>query len=97
MNRAGDAPSSADSLLMALSICDQLWFLKAAVESHGPALTRAALLNNVDQLGGSFSSALTLAQSLSATEHDGAAEVRRYKYSTSCTCWAYSGPPIDAG
>jgi hypothetical protein len=96
MNAAGQSPTSADAVLTALTICDQLWFLKAAMEASGPALTRSALVENIDRLA-SFPSALTLGTRFSASQHDGAGQARRYSYSTGCSCWSYAGSPINIG
>jgi hypothetical protein len=97
MSRAGQAPTSADSLAIALGTCDQLWFLVAAVDAGGQPINASSFVAGVDRLGDSFASVVTIGTELSADQHDGAAEARYYSYGQACGCWSYTGPIVDTG
>ena len=78
----------------ALNFCDELHFLKAAVEAGGSTISRSSFLAGVAALHTSFVDANTFGTSFSATQHDGVALVRSFAFQATCSCFRYTSGPV---
>jgi hypothetical protein len=75
----------------ALYICDELFFVRDAF-ARSTSLTTQSFLAGVASLGSSYQSPLTFSTRFSASQHDGAMSYRYLRYSTGCSCFAYTTP-----
>jgi hypothetical protein len=73
----------------ALRFCDSLFFLKETFDRAGGAITPAALRAAAESLGSSHVSALTFTAVFGAARHDGADQVRPFRFDRGCGCFRY--------
>jgi len=73
----------------ALRFCDSLFFLKDVFDRAGGTITPAALRTAAESLGSSHASALTFAAMFGAGRHDGADQVRPFRFDRGCGCFRY--------
>jgi hypothetical protein len=93
LTSAGQPQTNQSTFSVAVTICEALWFLQAAID-HAPApLSPLSLRQGVANLGTSYASAMTLTSRVIPGEPGTAAEYRPFGYQASCTCLAYTGPP----
>lgn len=72
----------------AMYLCDQLFFLSAALQGQSEA-TPTALLSGVAALGKTYRSPLTFSTAFTGVRHDGADAYRLLRYRNDCGCFAY--------
>jgi hypothetical protein len=70
--------------------CDQLKFLKAALEAGGPSVTQASFLAGVARIGTSFLAGNTFTTSFGPQLHDGVTSARLFAYDGNCQCFGYT-------
>ena len=92
MAKHGEDMSSAIVQRQAIAKCDELRFLKQALEAGG-APTRQALVVGANRLGGGFRSGLTFSTRYDARHHDGVAAARDFAFDATCDCFRYTSPP----
>lgn len=97
LDPTGAAFTSATATGQALSFCDTLWLLEAAVSAGG--LTEAqALVDSVAGLGDGYESATLERVSFGADKRYGTAEYRIADYDPACACNVYrAGDPTPLG
>lgn len=83
---------SANGEAVALLYCDELYYLKFAVEHAGPVINASTFVNAVDHSGTQFQAGFTLGTFLGPGRHDGASQAYYYGYSPGCKCMTYRGP-----
>ena len=76
---------------VALSFCDSVMFF-AHVARQATAVDQPSLRDAVARVGTSYQSPLVLRSAFGPARRDGAASSRDLAYTSSCTCFAYSGP-----
>jgi len=79
-----------------LSICDQVFLIKDALESAEKPVNGDTFMKAVYQLGDGFTPASTWQVDYSEESRDGVAAVRYLEYGTECQCFRYAGDPVDA-
>lgn len=90
MNKHGFSTATGNEKDGAASICESIDYLVAAIKAGGGA-SPAQIVAGERKLGGSYVSEHSLGI---GDRQDGAAVVRRGRYSPSCKCFAYTGPPV---
>jgi hypothetical protein len=89
MSAHGQNVSAAIVQRQVIGKCDELQFLKRALEAGG-APTREALLAGAYRLGSSWVSGMTFTTRFDARHHDGAASFRDFAWNESCSCFRYT-------
>jgi hypothetical protein len=74
--------------------CDGLFFLAAALQ-RAPEFSAAGLRAGVEALGTSYDSPWTFATRFGPGRYDGARQVRPLAFVDACSCYRYTGPPVD--
>lgn len=93
MSAGGVSTAGADAELVINIYCDEVNFLRAALEQSGPRITRSSFLQGVNSLGSTFLSGFELGPTaFGPQQHDGVAAVYDYVYQTACGCMTYLGP-----
>jgi hypothetical protein len=95
MKAAGIQYPARVAVASALGYCDAFLFLEAAF-ARAPALSVAGLRAGADALGTSRLSPLGFATKFGPGRFDGGAAYRALGYSTSCQCFSYKGPTLEA-
>jgi len=90
MSKNGEDMSSAIVQRQAIAKCDEVRFLKQALEAGG-APNREALVLGAHRLGSGFRSGLTFTTRYDGSHHDGVAAVRDFAWTPSCSCFRYTG------
>lgn len=78
---------------VAISYCDSLLFLKAALD-RADTFDAPGLRAGVERLDTSFSSPFTFATGFGPSRHDGARVGRRLAFDNGCACYRYLGDPF---
>ncbi|HET6910700.1 MAG TPA: hypothetical protein VFH54_15320 [Mycobacteriales bacterium] len=91
MKQAGYSFPDVNSQGIALSICDQLFFLADVLNRAAPNLTLNGELNAVAGIGSTFHAAADPLSFVSATRHDALQEGWDMEWNTSCNCARYVG------
>jgi len=74
--------------------CDGLFFLAAALQ-RAPEFTAAGLRAGVEALGTSYNSPWTFATRFGPGRYDGARQLRPLAFVDACSCYRYTGPPVE--
>ena len=74
--------------------CDGLFFLAAALQK-APEFTAAGLRAGAEALGTSYNSPWTFATRFGPGRYDGARQVRPLAFVPACSCYRYTGPPVE--
>jgi hypothetical protein len=90
MSKHGEDMTSAVVQRQAIAKCDEVRFLKEALEAGGAA-TREALVLGAHRLGTGFRSGLTFSTRYDVSHHDGVAAVHDFAWNTACGCFRYTG------
>jgi hypothetical protein len=90
MSDGGESLSTSVQKRSAVFECDQLNFLKAALEAGGPAITQASFLAGVAKIGTSFLAGNTFSTVFGAQLHDGVSSARLFAYDGKCECFGYT-------
>ena len=96
MKAKGFTFQDANAESVALDICNQLYFLQLAGNSVSGPLNRDTFIAAVNALGTRFENTGTFVNRFSATQHDGVAAVRQWKWDSGCSCGKYTSGNIDA-
>jgi len=96
MAHAGQPTNTGNEKSGALSICETVDYLCAAVSAGGTAVSRASFLAGAARIGSSYSPVATFAIRASASRHDGVAAIRDGMFNSSCKCFAYTSAPHAA-
>jgi len=76
---------------VALSACEQVWFLQAVISRmSGTTLNADNFIRAANTIGSSFQSLVTYQIFLGPNQHDGASAVRNEAFYDSCTCYKYT-------
>ena len=89
MTAHGQDVSSAIVQRQVIAKCDELRFLKQALEAGG-APNRDALVLGAHRLGTSFVSGMTFATRFDLRHHDGVAAARDFGFDAECGCFRYT-------
>ncbi len=96
MKKAGVEMSSSNAQGIAITMCDQMWFLQAALEAGGRSISLDSLLVGVDRLGRSYASAvLPFGVAVSGSRHDGLGAVANISFFGECRCFRYTTKPYS--
>jgi hypothetical protein len=95
LRRAGVAEPSHYALGTAMLKCDDLFFLKTALDRAGD-VSPGALRGSVEGLGTSYQSPNTFSTRFGPGRADGAASVRISTFDDGCACFVYSSGPRPA-
>jgi hypothetical protein len=74
--------------------CDGVFFLKPALE-RAPEFSPAGLRAGAESLGTNYDSPWTLATRFGPGRFDGARQVRPVAFVEDCTCFRYTGAPLE--
>jgi hypothetical protein len=85
----GEDVSSAIVQRQVIAKCDELRFLKQALEAGG-APNRDALVLGAHRLGTRFASGMTFATRYGPGQHDGVAAARDFAWDNGCGCFRYT-------
>ncbi|MDT4894731.1 MAG: hypothetical protein QOE97_3766 [Pseudonocardiales bacterium] len=90
----GGADTPAAQYSQAFTACDSVLLYARAVQAAGGDASPAAVTRQLDALGTSYVSAMSLsgATTLGPGHHDAPAAYRSNTYSSSCSCFQYAGP-----
>lgn len=91
MKQGGFTFPDVNSEGIALSICDQLFFLADVLDRAAPNFTLNGELNAVAGIGSTFHAAADPLSFVSATRHDALQEGWDMEWNTSCNCARYIG------
>jgi hypothetical protein len=94
MHAHGQSFSDPNAELVALTTCDQLYFIQDTLNA-APVPTRAGYLDAVNALGSRFVSGETFRTLFGADHHAGVASYRDWMYVAGCSCMHYTGPLHD--
>ena len=98
MRKKGVDMSNINAQIAALTACDELWFLRDAVNKLGNApLTPANIVAAVNTFGTSYPSTQTYGTAFSSSKHDGINLVRNYHWVDSCKCFRYTSGAYRPG
>jgi hypothetical protein len=89
MSAQGEDVSSAIVQRQVIAKCDELRFLKQALELGG-APNRDALVLGAQRLGTAFESGMTFRTRYDARHHDGASAARDFAWDGDCRCFRYT-------
>lgn len=90
MTKAGVELADRTAETYALSYCEALFFLQAAL-GRAPALSASGLRQGVESLGDGFASALVIQTRFGRGRHAGVSAFRDLSFESSCECFVYSG------
>ncbi|MDX6199690.1 MAG: hypothetical protein QOJ79_2841 [Actinomycetota bacterium] len=90
MSDAGQNLSTAVEKRSAVFECDEMHFLKAALEWGGPSVTQASFLAGVAKVGTTFAAGNTFSTVFGSSLHDGVSSARLFAYDTKCGCFNYT-------
>lgn len=79
--------------LFAVSVCEGVWFARAAIEAAPRPLTADGVVAGAFALGTTYASPSVDRTRFGAGQRDGAATYRDVAYDGACGCFAYVGPP----
>jgi hypothetical protein len=96
MKAKGFTFEDANAQAVALGGCNNLYFLQQVINAVNGPLNRDTFLAAVNGLGTRFENAETFLNRFSATQHDGVAAVRQWKWDSGCSCGKYTSGNIDA-
>jgi hypothetical protein len=96
MRKGGQQPDSRSVVWYMQTICDGLFFMKAAIDNHG-ALGDTALRPALEALGSRVPSAMTWATRLSRSQHAGTYGLRDLSFRSDCSCFAYTSKVTHTG
>lgn len=83
---------SANGEAVALLYCDELYYLRYAVDHAGPVLNAATFIAAVNATGSAFTNAVSFGTFLGPRQHDGAAQIYYSGFDNGCRCMTYRGP-----
>ena len=83
----GDPTRNIDA--QASSMCEQLYFAKAAIEAGGAALSPKSMIAGAEKVEG-YDSTMTFGVKMAPSQHDGAAAYRDATWYDDCTCFKYT-------
>lgn len=91
MEAHGVPDSQPNERYVALSACEQVWFLQAAI-SHlgGVPLNADNFIRAANQIGSSFQSLVAYATYIGPNQHDGESAARNEAFFDDCTCYRYT-------
>jgi hypothetical protein len=95
MKAKGFTFDDANAAAVAVDICSQLYFFQLAANSVSGALNRDTFIAAVNSLGTRFENGGTFLTRFSATQHDGVAAVRQWKWDSGCSCGKYTSGNIE--
>jgi hypothetical protein len=87
MTEAAVSVANPNAALFALSACDTVFFLQAAVVAGGATINPNTFMAAVDGLGRSYNSPFLLGSLFGRTSHDGVGAVQYQAYNASCSCF----------
>jgi hypothetical protein len=91
MSANGVPTSQPNELNVALSACEQLWFVRAVVSRMTNMVLNADnFIRAANTIGTGFQPLVTYASHISAVQHDGVSAARNEAYYDSCTCYRYT-------
>jgi hypothetical protein len=96
MKAKGFTFADANAEAVALGICNSLYFFQQVMNSMSGAVNRDNFIAAVNALGTRFENAETFATRFSASQHDGIAAVRQWKWDAGCSCGKYTSGNIEA-
>jgi len=88
----GVKPSTGAQTAVGLLACDGVDLLQRAAQAPGGVTSRAVLSANAVSSSLGFVSAFTIRTAFDGGRHDGVASYRPMSFSSSCTCFSYTGP-----
>lgn len=93
--RSGEEPADSNNASIMVGQCEEIDFIKAAVERGGSDITADSFVRGAEALGGTFPSYGGLGNNFFGPgSHDGAAYHAHVKYAADCTCFHYSSKRI---
>lgn len=92
MADGGQSLKTAVEKRSATTACDEMSFLKRALEAGGPSVTQSSFLDGVARLGSSFLAGNTFSTTFGPRQHDGVASARLFAYDGKCGCFNYTSP-----
>jgi hypothetical protein len=87
--RTGQTYDSTNAASLALDYCDQMFFLRDAIDHAGPVLTEQTVTAAIDAIHGSFTPAVIPRAYVSAARHDAAQLAWDMYWDGGCTCVKY--------
>jgi hypothetical protein len=79
--------------LIALAVCDAVWFVEAAMDAMSNEISADTFVDGVTRLGDGFESALVGPTRFGPGRRDGAAMYFDLAYDDACACWTRVGGP----
>lgn len=92
MRKNGFTFDSSNAEAIALSQCDQMYFLRDVARASGGVLTAATFQRAAEALGGSFVAGIALGEYFGPGRHDGVSTAYWWRYDGGCDCMRYTGP-----
>jgi ABC-type branched-subunit amino acid transport system substrate-binding protein len=96
LRKAGQRFTDPTAETSALGYCDDLLFLKAALD-RADDLTPAGFRRSVEALGARYESPLVFATRFGPRRHDGPSAVRVLSFNSDCPCFVYVGGTRSVG
>jgi hypothetical protein len=93
MSTHGQLTDTGNQKSGALSVCENLRYLKATLEAGDGTVSRAAFLNGAARLGAGYQPVATFSVNAGAGRSDGVAAVRDGAYDQGCSCFRYTSAP----
>lgn len=87
---AGEEPANDNNAAVMLSICERMFFTKAAIEAGLPDITNDSFVRGAESLGDSFPSYTSFGNLFGPQRHDGAYLYRHVAYDPGCVCFHYT-------
>lgn len=82
---------------MALSVCDQFFVLRFALDKVNGPLNESTTLAAIDSIGTSYPIISTFETNFSQSQRDGPFFVRNAAFNTSCYCFKYTSGAYNPG
>jgi hypothetical protein len=95
MKAKGFTFADANAEAVALGGCNLLYFFQQVANSVSGPLNRDSFIAAVNAFGTRYENSETFLNRFSATQHDGVAAVRQWKWDTGCSCGKYTSGNID--
>lgn len=93
MTSHGQPTDTGNRKLTAVSVCEAIYFLEAAMKASSGSYDRLGLMNGARLIGSTYTPTATFALKITAKQGDGVAVVRDGEYDTGCKCFLYFGSP----